>query len=68
MDSSNEYYTHKLWLVKEYNIKVWFGTWGVDVGLWNHVKIEFANSLHYLFTLSTLIILLIIIFIKSNLH
>jgi len=32
----------ELELVKEYNIQVWFCTWGVDVGLSNHVKYDFA--------------------------
>jgi len=49
-------------LVKKYNTKVQFGTWGVDVGLLNHIKNDFANSFSYLFILSTLIILLVIVF------
>jgi len=68
MDSSSGYHTLKLGLVKEYNTQVWFGTWGVDVGLLNHIKNNFANSLYYLFSLSTLIILLVIVFTWSNLH
>jgi hypothetical protein len=40
----------------------------VDVSLSNHVKNKFKNSLPYLFTLSTLIILLVIVFILINFH
>jgi hypothetical protein len=68
MDSLSGHCTLKLRQVKEYNTQVWFGTWGVDVDLSNHVKNEFANFLPYLFTLSILIILLIIVFIWINLH
>jgi len=53
---------------KEYNTQLWFGTWGVDVDLSNHIKNKFANSLSYLFTLSILIILFVIVFILINLH
>ena len=63
MDSPSGHCTLKLEQVKEYNTQVWFGTWGVNVSLPNHVKNEFANFLPYLFILSTLIILLIIVFI-----
>ena len=54
--------------MKKYNIQVRFGTWGVDVDLSNHIKNEFTNSLIYFFTLNTLIILLVIVFTRGNLH
>jgi hypothetical protein len=68
VDSPSDHCTLKLRQVKECNTQVWFGTWGVDVDLSNHVKNEFVNFLPYLFTLSILIILLIIVFIWINLH
>jgi hypothetical protein len=54
--------------MKENNIQVWYGTWGVDVGLMNHVENEFMNSIPYPFILSTLIILLVIVLTWSNLY
>lgn len=63
VDSSNDYCILGFGLVKEYNTQVYFGAWSVDVDLLNHVKNKFANSLPYFFTLSTLIILLVIVFI-----
>jgi hypothetical protein len=54
--------------MKETDIQVWYGTWGVDVDLINHVKNEFMNSIPYLFILSTLIILLVIVLTWSNLY
>jgi hypothetical protein len=45
MDSSNDYYTLELGLVKECNAQVRVDTWDVDIDLLNHVKNEFANSL-----------------------
>jgi len=68
VDSSSGHFTLKLGQVKKYNTYAWFGTWDVDVSLSNHVKNKFKNSLPYLFTLSTLIILLVIVFILINFH
>ena len=68
MDSLGDYCTLELWLMKEYNTQVWFSTWGMDVGLTNHVKNKFANYFPYLFTLNTLIILLFIVFFWINLY
>jgi hypothetical protein len=68
VDLSSAHWIIKLGQVKENNIQVWFGIWDGELGLPSHVKNEFANSLLYLFTLSTLIILLVIIFIWINLY
>jgi len=38
VDSSSGYYTLQLGQVKDYNTQVWFGTWGMDEGLLNHLK------------------------------
>jgi hypothetical protein len=45
VNSSNWYCTLELGLVNEYNTQVWFNTLGLDVGLSNHIKNEFVNSL-----------------------
>jgi hypothetical protein len=45
MDSSIDYYTLELELLKEYNTQVWIDISDVDIDLSNHVKNEFANSL-----------------------
>jgi hypothetical protein len=45
VNSSNWYCTLELGLVNEYNTQVWFNTSGLDVGLSNHIKNEFVNSL-----------------------
>jgi len=51
VDSSCGYCTLELGLVKEYITQIWFGIWGVGVGvgLLNYIKNEFVNSLSYLF-------------------
>ena len=41
-------------------------SWGVDVSLLNHVKNRVCNLFSYLFTLSTLIILLVIMLYVLN--
>jgi hypothetical protein len=42
---SSDYCTLKLGQMKEYNTQVQYDTWGMDIGLLNHVKNKFVYSL-----------------------
>jgi hypothetical protein len=48
MDSSSDYCTLELELVKKYNTQVQFDTWGMNVNLPNHIKnkVNFKNLMN----------------------
>jgi hypothetical protein len=48
MDSSSDYCTLELGLVKKYNTQVQFDTWGMNVNLPNHIKnkVNFKNLMN----------------------